>query len=143
MKKKDIGRQLGSLNHLIKRELENEASTELIRISAANGYILFYLHENKEKDIFQKDLEEYFSITRSTASKILSLMEAKGLVARGAVAGDARLKKLTITDKGEEMRNLLIESRKRMEEKLTAGFTDIEIAQLHSYLKRMNDNMKS
>ncbi len=48
MKKKDIGRQLGSLNHLIKRELENEASTELIRISAANGYILFYLHENKE-----------------------------------------------------------------------------------------------
>ena len=142
MKKNDIGRQLGCLHHLIKRELENEASTEIIRISAANGYILFYLHENKEKDIFQKDLEEYFSITKSTASKILSLMEQKGLIARWAVAGDARLKKLTITEKGEEMREVLIERRKQMEEKLTLGFTDEEIMQLCNYLRRMKNNMK-
>ena len=77
MKSKDIGRQLASLNHLIKRTLEKEHSSELMKISAANGYILFYLHDNKDKDVFQKDLEEYFSITRSTASKILSLMETK------------------------------------------------------------------
>ena len=91
-----------------------------MKISAANGYILFYLHDNKDKDVFQKDLEEYFSITRSTASKILSLMETKNLVRRGGVSGDARLKKITITEKGEEMRQTLIESRRHMEEKLTA-----------------------
>lgn len=142
MKKNDIGRQLGCLHHLIKREIENESSTEIIRISAANGYILFYLHDNKGKDVFQKDLEEYFGITRSTASKILSLMEAKGLIRRGTVAGDARLKKLTITENGEEMRNILIEKRKRVEEKLTLGFTDEEIMQLYNYLHRMKDNMK-
>ena len=100
------------------------------------------MHENKEKDIFQKDLEEYFSITKSTASKILSLMEQKGLIARWAVAGDARLKKLTITEKGEEMREVLIERRKQMEEKLTLGFTDEEIMQLCNYLRRMKNNMK-
>lgn len=143
MKKKDIGRQLVSLNHLIKRELENEASTELVRISAANGYILFYLHDNKDNDVFQKDLEGYFSITRSTASKVLSLMEAKELIERSAVAGDARLKRITITDKGEEMRNVLIDSRLRMEEKLSKGFTDEEITILYGYLQRMKDNMKS
>ena len=40
MKNKDIGQQLASLNHLIKRNLQNELSSELMRISAANGYIL-------------------------------------------------------------------------------------------------------
>lgn len=77
MKNKDIGQQLASLNHLIKRNLQNELSSELMRISAANGYILVYLYENKQNDVFQRDLEEYFNITRSTASKVLSLMETK------------------------------------------------------------------
>ena len=75
MKNKDIGQQLASLNHLIKRNLQNELSSELMRISAANGYILVYLYENKQNDVFQRDLEEYFNITRSTASKVLSLKE--------------------------------------------------------------------
>ncbi len=142
MKNKDIGRQLGAITHLVKRTIESESSSELMKISAANGYILFYLYENKDRDVFQKDLEEAFDITRSTTSKILSLMEAKGLVKRGTVAGDARLKKIAITEKGEEMRRTLIENRERMEARLTEGFTEEEKAQLYSYLKRMKDNMK-
>lgn len=142
MNNKDIGRQLGALNHLIKRALEKEHSSELMKISAANGYILFYLHDNKDKDVFQKDLEEYFSITRSTASKILSLMETKNLIRRGGVSGDARLKKITITEKGEEMRQTLIESRRHMEAKLTANFTEGELEQLYAYMQRMKENMK-
>ena len=138
----DIGRQLGALNHLIRRRIEKENSSELMKISAANGYILFYLHENKSKDIFQKDLEDAFDITRSTASKVLSLMEEKGLVMRGAVAGDARLKKITITEKGEEVVSTLVHNRKMMEESLTEGFTEEELKQLYAYLKRMKDNMK-
>ena len=143
MKNKDIGRQLASLNHLVKRNIEKEnSSCELMKISAANGYILFYLYDNKSKDIFQKDLEEYFSITRSTCSKVLSLMEAKRLVARGGVSKDARLKKIAITKQGEEMLEVLINNRKRMEAKLTDGFSKEEIMQLHDYLRRMQDNMK-
>lgn len=144
MKNKDIGRQLASLNHLLKRNIENEySSCELMKISATNGYILFYLNENKDKDIFQKDLEGYFSITRSTASKVISLMESKGLLTRGGVSGDARLKKLALTEKGEEMLTVLINNRKRMEARLTNGFSEQEIAQLHDYLRRMKENLKN
>lgn len=142
MNNKDIGRQLGAITHLVKRAIENENSSELMKISAANGYILFYLHENRDKVVFQKDLEDAFDITRSTISKILSLMETKGLIKRGAVAGDARLKKIAITERGEEMRKTLIENRERMEARLTEGFSAEEKAQLYAYLKRMKDNMK-
>lgn len=142
MKNKEIGGQLASLTHMIKRRLQNELSGELMRISAANGYILAYLYENKKNDVFQKDLEEHFNITRSTASKVLSLMETKGLIRRGGVDGDARLKKLVITDKGEEMIVELSAGRDRMEAKLTEGFDDDELERLCDYLKRMKANMK-
>ena len=139
MKNKDIGQQLASLNHLIKRNLQNELSSELMRISAANGYILVYLYENKQNDVFQRDLEEYFNITRSTASKVLSLMETKGLIRRGGVDGDARLKKLVITKEGEMMLEALSDSRKQMEDKLTDGFSEDELDRLHDYLRRMKE----
>ena len=113
-----------------------------MKISTANGYILFYLHDNKNRDVFQRDFEENFGITRSTASKILSLMEAKELVARKGVTGDARLKKIIITEKGEEMRKNMIAEKNKMEKKLTAGFSPEEIEQLYTYLERMKDNMK-
>lgn len=142
MKDKDIGRQLASLNHLLKRNLQNEISGDLMRLSAANGYILVYLHENKKNDVFQKDLEEYFNITRSTASKVLSLMETKNLITRGGVNGDARLKKIAITDRGEEMLEALANSKNRVEAKLTEGFSAEELGQLHDYLRRMKANMK-
>ena len=142
MKNKDIGQQLASLNHLIKRNLQNELSSELMRISAANGYILVYLYENKQNDVFQRDLEEYFNITRSTASKVLSLMETKGLIRKGGVDGDARLKKLVITKEGEMMLEALSDSRKQMEDKLTDGFSEDELDRLHDYLRRMKENMK-
>ena len=142
MKNKDIGQQLASLNHLIKRNLQNELSSELMRISAANGYILVYLYENKQNDVFQRDLEEYFNITRSTASKVLSLMETKGLIRRGGVDGDARLKKLVITKEGEMMLEALSDSRTQMEDKLTDGFSEDELDRLHDYLRRMKENMK-
>lgn len=142
MKNKEIGKQLATLNHAIKRRMERENQSEQMKVSMANGYILFYLHENSGKEIFQKDLEDAFSVTRSTASKIVSLMEAKGLVTRQSVPGDARLKRITITEKGEETRRKMIDYRKCMEFQLTEGFSEEELTQLYGYLQRMKDNMK-
>lgn len=142
MKNKDIGKQLATLNNLVRRKIENEMQSDLMKVSTANGYILFYLHDNQDKDVFQKDFEEAFSITRSTASKILSLMETKGLIARGTVDGDARLKKITMTEMGEQMRQKLIEGRLCMEKTLTEGFAQEELEQLSAYLERMKQNMK-
>ncbi len=142
MKNNDIGKQLVYLNRLIKRKMEKETQGELMKISMANGHVLFYLYENRNRDIFQKDFEEDFEITRSTASKILSLMETKGLVERSAVEGDARLKKITMTEKGEEMRHKIIAGKKRIEKQLIGGFSQEELDQLSEYLQRIKENVK-
>ena len=47
-------------------------------ITRKNGWIIGdYLASNRDKDIFQKDIEYNFSIRRSTVSGILQLMEKR------------------------------------------------------------------
>lgn len=142
MKSNEIGMELALLSHAIKRRMESECSGELVRLSIANGYILAFLHENMDRDVFQRDFEEAFGITRSTASKTLSLMDCKGLITREPVPGDARLKKIGLTELGERMRMGMISCREAVEKQLTTGFSEDELNILKGYLERMRSNMK-
>ena len=58
-------------------------------------------------------------------------METKELVRRESVAGDARLKKITLTENGEELRRKMIAIKDKMEEQLKEGFSEKEIQQLY------------
>lgn len=60
---------------------------------ASNGYIISYLCENEDKNIFQRDIEREFDLSRSTVSTILKELEKEGLIERKSVIIDARLKK--------------------------------------------------
>ena len=60
---------------------------------ASNGYIISYLCENEDKNIFQRDIERQFDLSRSTVSTILKELEKEGLIERKSVIIDARLKK--------------------------------------------------
>ena len=137
-----IGLELRSLNNLIRRYFEfSSHKKEIETVTGNNGWIIGYLAKNADRDIYQKDLEEHFTITRSTASKVLTLMEQKGLIRREAVARDARLKKIVLTDKAKEIRGLMNEDAEKMEQTLIKGFTEDEIRMLYSYLQRMKENI--
>ena len=71
-------------------------------IPLMNGWIMRYLYENRKKDIFQKDIEKFFSIGRSTVTNIIQILEKKGYVRRESVEYDARLKKVILTEQGIE-----------------------------------------
>ena len=64
------------------------------------GWIIGYLYQNRDKEVFQRDIQEQFSIRRSTVTGILQLMEKNGLITRSSVERDARLKKLELTPPG-------------------------------------------
>ena len=142
MIERDTGRRLKSLNNLIRRYFDNNRDRKNIdRVTVTNGWILRYLSENQDKDIFQKDLEKKFTITRSTASKVVDLLVKKGYIERESVDYDARLKRLTLTDKAHEVTKSMKEDAAAMEQRLTEGFSEDEIKTLHSYIDRMIDNM--
>lgn len=68
---------------------------------ASNGYIISYLCENEDKNIFQRDIEHEFDLSRSTVSTILKELEKEGLIERKSVIIDARLKKVVPTQKAK------------------------------------------
>lgn len=144
MKKKPyISMELHSLSNMTIRYLDNNSHKKLVdSITGTNGWILAVLDHNKDKDIFQKDIEESFGITRSTVSKVVNLMVQKGFIERSSVEYDARLKKLSLTDKSKELIDYMHEDHEKMEEVLTAGFSEEEKKQLSEYIERMKNNLK-
>lgn len=142
MAKERIGFELRSLNNMIRRYFEFSChKKEIDKITGNNGWIISYLADNAENDIYQKDIEEHFTITRSTASKVLTLMEQKGLIRRQAVTQDARLKKIVLTEKAWKLKEAMVDDARNMELTLLKGFTDEEVAELNDYLQRMKKNI--
>ena len=107
-----------------------------------NGWAIGYLYDNKDKDIFQKDFENKFSIRPSTASNILKTMEQKGLIQRISVESDARLKKIVLTDKAIEIHKKVIKEIENREKRLKSGIQEEELQVFFSVMKKLSANME-
>lgn len=144
MTRDSIGRELRSLNNVIKRYLENLESFQYAQnITGTNGWIIAYLADHADEEVYQKDLEKQFSVTRSTSSKVIKRMEEKGLILREGVATDARLKKLVLTQKAMAMHNAIVEDLQNVEESLTRGFTPEELKTCFAFLSRLKENVET
>lgn len=142
-KKDSVGMQLRCLNNLIMRYMENSpVKKKMDQITGMNGWIIGYIASHPDENIYQKDFEKRFSITRSTASKVLTLMEKKGLVVRQSVPQDARLKKIVLTSKALEVHDMVQQDAAHFERTLTKDFSVEELDLLLSFLERMKNNMK-
>lgn len=95
---------VNSLSHSVKREIDGFSSKiESENVTGMHGWIIGYLCSNAGRDIFQRDLEKELNIRRSTATVMLQLMEKRGLITRTPVESDARLKRITPTEKAMEL----------------------------------------
>ncbi|AGA69025.1 transcriptional regulator [Desulfitobacterium dichloroeliminans LMG P-21439] len=143
MSREGIAFKIRSLTHLCKRYAVNSDHFQFEKsITATNIWIIDYLIEHMDEDIYQKDLETMFTVNRSTTSKVIKLMEQKGLIERQAVPNDARLKKLLLTPKALGIHKMLIEDITKLEKQMVRGFRDEEIRQLSSYIGRMKANLQ-
>ena len=103
-----IGHEIKAIDHLMQRKMIMAASKSgLDKVTVMHGWIIGYLAHNADRDIYQKDIESEFAISRSTVTNILKLMEKKGYITRASVASDARLKKIALTEKGKQTVSIL------------------------------------
>ena len=136
--------ELKILTNMIRRRIHTcitsgETNAELTRMQ---GWIIGYLYENQEKDVFQKDVEAKFRIRRSTASGILQLMEKKELLERHSVDYDARLKKLDLTPKAISYREKLMHNLNETERQISQGLTLEEIETFFVLIDKMKKNIE-
>ena len=114
----------------------------LDEIALMHGWILRYLYEHQDKEIYQKDIEKYFGICRSAVTNIIQTLEKKGYICRAAVASDARLKKVMLTEKGRENHEKLGEIFQKMDAQLEEGITEEELHAFMHVIDKVYYNME-
>lgn len=140
-----IGIELRKISNLSCRYFEQRTNKKQVdAITGTNGWIIGYIagQEAQGKTVCQRDLEARFGITRSTASKVVSLMVQKELLAQESVPGDKRLKRLVLTEKALQVKRLMDEDYHKFENTLCRGFTAAELQTLFSLLDRLQENLK-
>ncbi len=97
---REISYEVSTLEHLITRtiigivQMNNYGDLTIMQ-----AWIMQYLYDHRNSEVYQKDIESHFCITRSTVTSILQLMEKKGYIRRTSVMKDARLKRINLTAK--------------------------------------------
>ena len=144
MKNYTIFEEIKYINTLIgRRFFENFLSKEASNLTRENFFIIKYLINNQDKEIFQKDIEEKFGITKSTASTVLKLMESKNLIKRESISTDARYKKIVLGDEALKIDSLIKEYVSKDDELLLSNFNDEELETLKNLLKKLKENIKN
>lgn len=132
-----------TLHNVINRYLYVTRPEQVKDVSGGNIDIIVFLAHHKDEEIFPQDIERRFGVTRSTASRVLALMERKGLITRESVPRDARLKRIVLTDKSHAIAEALRDNAKQMEDKLLDRLSDAEIRQFMYTLDVMQTNLVS
>ncbi len=133
-------KKIGKNIHIVSNKIDRKMDMLMGQFDCTHSQfaVMFYILENNDRDVFQRDIEEEFDIRRSSVSAALSNLEEKGYIMRSSVSQDARLKKITVTPKGERLIN---ESRKVINEfeiELTAALTDEEISVFFRVLDKLS-----
>lgn len=140
--KRALGLELRNLNILIKRHIDSNRPSELDEYTAVHAWALRFFYENRDRDVFQKDFEEAFSIRRSTATKILQLMEKNEFIVRESVPYDARLKKIVLTDKAVKIYKMILADIDRNEKVFVRGISDSELEAFFNTLDKIKANLE-
>ena len=131
-------RYISKLSNKLRRKFDMLSS--LKEFSGSQGRTLRFLLSQTE-DIYQKDIEEEYSIRPSTATQLLKQMEKNGLIIREPEAYDNRLKKIVVTDKALLYKQQVIEDLTTLEETLIKGISETDLQVFFRVTEKMMDNL--
>lgn len=135
---KSAARYVSKLSNKLRRKLDMLSSRK--EFSGSQGRTLHFLLAQTE-DVFQKDIEEEYSIRPSTATELLKQMEKNGLILREPVAYDNRFKKIVLTEKALRYRNQVIDDLTGLEEMLIKGIPQEKLNVFFEVIEKMMDNL--
>lgn len=138
-----VGFMIHKLDMGVKKVLEAKLQAAgYDEVTLMHGWILKYLYDNRDKEVFQRDIEKQFSIGRSTVTTIIQLMEKRELIRRESVEQDARLKKVLLTEKGYKHHDLVEESIYGIHKQIMTDISDEEKRVFLDIVKRMDENLR-
>ena len=147
-KKRELGQMVCHASHLFRRRMDHSIAAAMGAdadefFSMRNLWVLRYVKEHEGEDVYQRDLEKTFRLRRSTISNLIDLMVQKQYLIRESVAGDKRLKRLCLTEKGEAILCEVTHAAEKLENSLREKFSEMEYSELSLLLERLCDSLES
>ena len=137
---RQIGNRVIILSNQVKHYLHWAAEEE--GISGSQSRILHYLAVSEGKHpVYQKDVEDFFCLRRSTVTQNLQAMEKNNLICRMNVKEDARLKKLELTEEGKKLEAKIHTKVEAMERELGSCLTESEREQFLALMGKLDNAM--
>ncbi len=135
-----IGKEISICAKRIHRKIDKEAAK--YGLTDVQSRIIGFIYNNsKKRDIFQRDIEIELDIRRSSVTSVLKLMEKKEYIKRISVYEDARLKKIVLTEKGEEVQknvfDFILDFEKSLREELTVEEMDTLLKLINKLSKKI------
>jgi DNA-binding MarR family transcriptional regulator len=130
---KMIFRELVSNNGIKNKENQLPTPTQI--------QIIEYILDNKNKDIYQKDLEKVLNLRRATVSGVLHTMEKNGLIKRITDESDTRTKKIILNDKIPKRFNDCSKKIKKIENKIIKDISDKDLKVFLKVISKMKENI--
>ncbi|CAM3207921.1 MarR family transcriptional regulator [Lactococcus laudensis] len=149
MKEENIGAELRALNisllrylakHKVRTNKEKPDCPDETR--GLQVWVIDYLINHQDEDVFQRDLEKEFVMRRPTATNFVKKMEQAGLIRREPVSYDARLKKIILTDKAFELQAGMMAKKKEFETLLRGDLSEEEINQFIATIQKIKHNLQ-
>ena len=129
-----IPAQMRRVNNLISRRVNYYSRLNGVEdVTAMHGWILAYLYNCRDREVFQRDIERAFSITRSTVTNILQLMEKKGYIRRMSVPQD---------DAGALAHQQIMLSLRQTDQYISGLLTEEENAELLRLLNKLRTGLE-
>jgi DNA-binding MarR family transcriptional regulator len=126
------------------RRVSNQVSGEFARslkarsISVAEWVVLSRIAGGR--GITSGELADGLNLTPGAISKIVEKLEIKGLVSRESIEGDARVRKLFVTDKGSDILPQLVKIADENHRRFFDSLTDREQETLRRLLHKLAES---
>ena len=142
IERQHVGLVVKLLHQQFRHCFEHNANAQgMDDISIVHGHILGFLARHAGEDVFQKDIEAEFRISRSTVTSIMQVMEKNELIERFPVAYDSRLKKVCLTPHGLEMHKLSVAVINETEKQTCRDLSAEELQKFFEIAKRIEQNL--
>lgn len=118
-----------------------DKSLKELDLTSSQMNVLIYIFNNLDSEINQKDIEKNLYLKNSTVTDILNRLESKDFLYRTTSSKDGRYKKILLTDKGENIREIIINKALLFEQYFTKGMSKGESEMLFELLEKVLKNI--
>ena len=123
------------------REIDH--ANQKLGVSGVQGRIIGYVRcESKNRDVFQKDIEEHFELRGSSVTSTLQNLEKMGFIVRESIPTDQRLKRIVLTKKALDIHNQITKNIEQVEKEAFSSINKEEEQLLSDLLKRILNNIE-